>query len=102
MAGLAEIGPDPISNRRLFVHHSRIPGIPVDINGLGINMRKAALLAAVIVAAAFSAISNVSVAQTDPNPNTTKLIQDAVNPYVATSKPAEPAKKAKKKAKKKM
>ena len=74
----------------------------MDINGLGINMRKAALLAAVIAAAAFSATSNVSVAQTDPNPNTTKLMQDAVNPYVATAKPAAPAKHKHKAKKKKM
>ena len=75
----------------------------MDINGLGINMYKATLLAAVLLAAAFSATSNVAVAQTaDQNPNTTKLVQDALNPYGATSKPAAPAKHARKhKAKKK-
>jgi Spy/CpxP family protein refolding chaperone len=57
-----------------------------------IKMRKVALLAAVIVAAAFSSTSNVAVAE-DMNPNTTKFLQDAVNPYVATAKPAAPAMK---------
>ncbi|MEA2916612.1 MAG: hypothetical protein QOJ15_8693, partial [Bradyrhizobium sp.] len=38
-------------------------------------MRKVALLAAVIVAAAFSSTSNVAVAQgQDLNPNTTKFV----------------------------
>jgi hypothetical protein len=47
-------------------------------------MRKVALLAAVVVAAAFS--SNVAVAQgQDMNPNTTKFLKDAVNPYAATA-----------------
>ena len=65
-------------------------------------MRKVALLAAVIVAAAFSSTSNVAVAQgQDLNPNTTKFLHDAVNPYAATAKPAAPAMKAHKhKAKK--
>jgi hypothetical protein len=58
-------------------------------------MRKVALLAAVMVAAAFSSTSNVAVAQgQDLNPNTTKFLQDAVNPYAATAKPAAPAAKA--------
>jgi hypothetical protein len=65
------------------------------------KMRKVALLAAVLVAAAFSSTSNVAVAQgQDLNPNTTKFLQDAVNPYVATAKPAAPAMKAHKKMKK--
>jgi hypothetical protein len=67
-------------------------------------MRKVALLAAVIVAAAFSSTSNVAVAQgQDLNPNTTKFVRDALNPYAATAKPAAPAagKKAAKKAGKK-
>jgi hypothetical protein len=56
-----------------------------------IKMRKAALLAAVIVAAAFSSTSNVAVAQgQDLNPNTTKFVRDAVNPYAATATPAAP------------
>jgi hypothetical protein len=56
-------------------------------------MRKVALLAAVIVTAAFS--SNVAVAQgQDLNPNTTKFVRDAINPYAATAKPAAPAKAA--------
>jgi hypothetical protein len=67
-------------------------------------MRKAALLAAVIMAAAFSMSSNTSFAQatTDQNPNTTKLMGDAMNPYGATSQPAakpKMAKHSKKKAK---
>jgi hypothetical protein len=69
-------------------------------------MRKVALLAAVIVAAAFSSTSNVAVAQgQDLNPSTTKFLQDAVNPYAATATPAaapgKAAKKGKKKSKKK-
>jgi hypothetical protein len=71
-----------------FVHHRPIPEKPVDINGLGIHMRKAALLAAVVMAAAFSFTSNAAIAQTDQNPNTTKLMRDAMNPYEATAKPA--------------
>jgi len=67
-----------------------------------IKMRKVALLAAVIVAAAFSSTSNVAVAQgQDLNPNTTKFVRDAVNPYAATAKPAAPAKAAKHKKSKK-
>src|SRR5258707_15239779 len=71
--------------------------------GLGIiKMRKVALLAAVIVAAAFSSTSNVAVAE-DLNANTTKFVADALNPYAATATPAPPAKMAKhKKHKKKM
>ena len=66
-----------------------------------IKMRKVALLAAVIVAAAFSSTSNVAVAQgQDLNPNTTKFVRDAVNPYAATAKAAAPAKAAKHKKKK--
>ena len=69
-------------------------------------MRKVALLAAVLVAAAFSSTSNVAVAQgQDLNPNTTKFLKDAVNPYVASATPAaapgKAAKKGKKKGKKK-
>jgi predicted small secreted protein len=64
-------------------------------------MRKVALLTAVLVAAAFSSTSNVAVAQgQDLNPSTTKFLQDAVNPYAATAKPAAPAMKAHKKMKK--
>jgi hypothetical protein len=56
-----------------------------------IKMRKVALLAAVIVAAAFSSTSNVAVAQgQDLNPNTTKFVRDVVNPYAATATPAAP------------
>jgi len=68
-----------------------------------IKMRKVALLAAVLVAAAFSSTSNVAVAQgQDMNPNTTKFLKDAVNPYAATATPAAPAKAVKaKKGKKK-
>ena len=63
-------------------------------------MRKVALLAAVIVAAAFSSTPNVAVAQAqDLNPNTTKFLQDAFNPYAATATPAAPAGKAAKKKK---
>lgn len=67
-------------------------------------MRKAALLAAVVMAAAFSMSSNTSFAQatTDQNPNTTKLMGDAMNPYGATSQPAAKPKMAMKKSKKKM
>ena len=65
-----------------------------------IKMRKVALLAAVIVAAAFSSTSNVAVAQgQDLNPNTTKFVADALNPYAATATPAAPAMKAHKKMK---
>jgi hypothetical protein len=66
-------------------------------------MRKAALLAAVVMAAAFSMSSNTSFAQatTDQNPNTTKLMGDAMNPYGATSKPAAAPKAMKKHSKKK-
>jgi hypothetical protein len=64
-------------------------------------MRKVALLAAVMVAAAFSSTSNVAVAQgQDLNPTITKFLHDAVNPYAATATPAEPAKKAHHKKKK--
>ena len=63
-------------------------------------MRKVALLAAVIVAAALSSTSNVAVAE-DLNPNTTKFLQDAFNPYAATATPAAPAAKAHHKKKKK-
>lgn len=63
-------------------------------------MRKVALLAAVIVAAAFSSMSNMAVAQgQDLNPKTTKFLQDAVYPYAATATPATPAGKAAKKKK---
>jgi hypothetical protein len=68
-------------------------------------MRKVALLAAVVMAAAFSTSSNIAIAQTDQNPNTTKFMQDAMNPYQATSKPAAAPKMHrghKKKMKKKM
>jgi hypothetical protein len=66
-------------------------------------MRKVALLAAVLVAAAFSSTSNVAVAQQgqDLNPNTTKFVRDAVNPYAATATPAAAPGKAAKKGKKK-
>jgi hypothetical protein len=65
-------------------------------------MRKVALLAAVMVAAAFSSTSNVAVAQAqDLNPSTTKFLHDAVNPYAATMAPAAPAKAAKHKKKSK-
>jgi hypothetical protein len=81
-----------ISKQGFFVHHSGIPGNPVDLRLGVIKMRKVALLAAVIVAAAFSSTSNVAVAQgQDLNPNTTKFVRDAVNPYAATAKPAAPA-----------
>ena len=67
-----------------------------------IKMRKVALLAAVIVAAAFSSTSNVAVAQgQDLNPNTTKFVRDAVNPYAATATPAKAAKHKKHKKHKK-
>lgn len=69
-------------------------------------MRKLLLLAAVALATAFSAQSNVAVAQSGQslNPNTDKFMQDGMNPYGATSKAAAPAKAAKKgkKGKKKM
>jgi hypothetical protein len=55
-------------------------------------MRKVALLAAVIVAAAFSSTSNMAVAE-DLNPMTTKFVHDALNPYAATATPAAPAMK---------
>lgn len=66
-------------------------------------MRKAALFAAVVLATAFAAPSNVAVAQSAQslNPNTDKLMRDAANPYGATAAPAAPAKMAKKKGKKK-
>ena len=63
-------------------------------------MRKLALLVAVVLAAAFSAKSNVALAQAgqDLNPTTTKFVGDAVNPYVATQPaPAAKMKKSKKK-----
>ena len=63
-------------------------------------MRKVVLLAAVVLAAALSVKSDIAVAQTDLNPNTTKLMRAAVNPYEATAKPAAPAKVAKKGKKK--
>lgn len=63
---------------------------------LGIQMRKLVLLAAVVLAAALSVKSDIAVAQTDPNPNTTKLMRDAMNPYGATATSAKPAKVAKK------
>jgi hypothetical protein len=65
-------------------------------------MRKLALLVAVVLAAAFSAKSDVALAQAgqDMNPSTTKFIGDAMNPYVTTQPaPAAKAKKAKKKKK---
>jgi len=67
------------------------------------KMRKVALLAAVLVAAAFSSTSNVAVAQQgqDLNPNTTKFVRDAVNPYAATATAAAPGKAMKKGKKKK-
>jgi len=44
----------------------------------------------------------VAVAQgQDLNPNTTKFVRDAVNPYAATAKAAAPAKAAKHKKKSK-
>lgn len=66
-------------------------------------MRKLVLLAAFVLATAFTAQSNVAVAQTAQslNPNTDKFMQDAMNPYGATSKAAAPAKAAKKGEKKK-
>ena len=64
-----------------------------------IKMRKVALLAAVIVAAALSSTSNVAVAE-DLNPMTTKFVADALNPYAASMAPAAPAAKAHHKKKK--
>jgi hypothetical protein len=66
-------------------------------------MRKLALLAAVALSAAFFATpSTPSYAQgTDLNPNTTKFVRDAWNPYAATAQPAAAAKAAKKKKGKK-
>ena len=66
-------------------------------------MRKLLLLAAFALATVFCAQSNVAVAQSGPNPNanTDKFLQDAANPYGATSKAAAPAKAAKKHKKKK-
>lgn len=66
-------------------------------------MRKVALLAAVVLAAAFSAHSDVALAQATQslNPSTDKLMMDAFNPYAATATPAAPAKAAKGKKKKK-
>ncbi len=62
-------------------------------------MRKLALVAAVAIAAAFSAQSNVAVAQggQDLNPNTTKFLQAAMNPGgVSAAAPAAAGKAAKK------
>lgn len=66
-------------------------------------MRKLALVAAVAIAAAFSAQSNVAVAQggKDLNPNTTKLMQAAINPGGASAATKAPGKMAKKGGKKK-
>lgn len=67
-------------------------------------MRKLALIAAVAIAAAFSVQSNVAVAQggQDMNPNTTKLMQAAMNPGGMSAAPAAaPGKMAKKGGKKK-
>ena len=66
-------------------------------------MRKLVLLAAFVLATAFTAQSNVAVAQTAQslNPNTDKFMKDLMNPYGATSKVAAPAKAAKKGEKKK-
>jgi ABC-type glycerol-3-phosphate transport system substrate-binding protein len=70
-------------------------------------MRKTALLAAVVLAAACSTVSLAQAQMADQNPNTTKLMQAATNPYGATSQPAKPMKhkhmrKHKKMMKKKM
>ena len=68
-------------------------------------MRKIALLAAVVLSAAF-ANTSTSYAVTDAelyslNKNTHMFVRDAWNPYAATAKPAAPGKKmAKKKSKK--
>ena len=61
-------------------------------------MRKLALIAAVAIAAAFSAQSNVAVAQggQDLNPNTTKFMQAAMNPGGVSAAPAAAGKAAKK------
>ena len=67
-------------------------------------MRKLLLLAAAVaLTTAFSAQSNIAVAQSGPNPNasTEKFVQDAFNPYGATSAAAKPAKAAKRHKKKK-
>ena len=71
----------------------------------GIHMRKVALLAALLIAAAFSSAS-VANAQAKENPaavagrNTAKFLHDATFPYSVTAKPAA-APKAAKKGKKK-
>ena len=66
-------------------------------------MRKLALVAAVAIAAAFSAQSDVAVAQggKDLNPNTTKLMMDAMNPGGVKAASAKQGKMAKKGGKKK-
>lgn len=71
---------------------------------LGKNMRKVALLAAVLLSAAFANV-NTSYAATDEelmklNKSTHDFLRDAWNPYAATSAPAA-ATKGKKAAKKK-
>ncbi len=69
-------------------------------------MRKVVVFAAVAVAAAFSIKPDIAVGQMEnPNPNTMKLMSDAMHPYEATSKPAaaapkEMARHSKKKMKK--
>jgi hypothetical protein len=98
-------GPLGISKHGRFVHHRGIPGIPVDHKSLGIHMRKVALLAAVVLAAAFSTKADVALAQSgaaNPNANTEKLLRDAMNPG-AVAQPSAPKKamKAKRSKKKK-
>lgn len=50
-------------------------------------MRRAALLAAIILAAMLSTKPTVAVAADDPNRDTHNLMRDAFNPYAGTSQP---------------
>jgi hypothetical protein len=93
-----------------FVHHAGVPGDPVDTKSLGNHMRKAALLAAVVMAATFTiTTSNAASKKEDPavaySKNTENFMKAATNPYEATAKPAKAGKhhkKGKKAKKKKM
>ena len=110
---VVEIGSERVFNRRVLVHHGKVPGNPVG-NVWGSKMRKGTLLLAVLLAACFTmtdadAAKRRKAAGAKPDPaiaaqkNSDAFIRDWMNPWAATQPkaPAKKAMRAKKMAKKK-
>src|SRR5690606_30818154 len=98
-----------ISKSRPLVHHTQVPGQTGDHKSWGISMRKAALFAAVMLAATLSTTSSNAASKPDPaiaaQQNAANFFRDALNPYAATSRPAaaparKPARRAAKRSSK--